>query len=106
MKQCLLFLLVLSHAFVINAQQNLAIEPAKPQPGSAITIRYNPKNTPLFGVKDFEGYAYLLEGKLPLVQTISLHKEGEVYVGTIKTNDTTRAVFFSFSHDEIKENNR
>jgi thiol-disulfide isomerase/thioredoxin len=105
MKQCLLFILLLGHAFITRAQQNLVIEPLKPQPGSTITIRYNPKNTSLSGVKDFEGYAYLLEGKLPLVQAVPLRKEGGVYVGTVKTNDSTKAVFFSFSNGEVKENN-
>ena len=97
--------MLLSHAFVIHAQKNLVIEPAKPQPGSTITIRYNPKNTTLNGVKDFEGYAYLLEGKLPLARSLQLRKEGGVYVGTVKTNDSTKAVFFSFSNDEVTDNN-
>ena len=106
MKQCLLFFLVLSYALATNAQQNLVIEPAKPQPGSVVTIKYNPRNTPLLGVKDFEGYAYLLEGKLPLVQAVPLRKESGVYVGKVKTNDTTRAVFFIFSKNDIRENNK
>lgn len=105
MKQCLLFVLLFGYAVTINAQQNLVIEPAKPRAGSTITIKYNPKNTSLSEVKGFEGYAYLLEGKLPVAQAIPLRKEGSLYVGTVKTNDTTKAVFFSFSKDDIRENN-
>ncbi len=80
MKKSLLFILLLGHAIITRAQQNLVIEPSKPQPGSTITIRYNPKNTSLSGVKDFEGYAYLLEGKLPLVQVCSIYARKVEYM--------------------------
>ena len=105
MKKCLLLIAIIGYALICPAQKFLDIKPAKPQPGSVITITYNPKNTSLFGVKDFQAKAYLLEGKLPVVQPITLRKVGAVYTGQVKTNDTTKAVFFSFSTEEVAENN-
>jgi thiol-disulfide isomerase/thioredoxin len=64
-----------------------------------------PRNTVLQGVKDFEAIAYLLEGGLPLARAITLKQEGGVYRGMVKTNDTTRAVFFSFTKDDKQDNN-
>jgi thiol-disulfide isomerase/thioredoxin len=77
----------------------------KPVAGSVITIEYMPRNTVLQGVKDFEAIAYLLEGGLPLARAITLKQEGGVYRGMVKTNDTTRAVFFSFTKDDKQDNN-
>lgn len=105
MKKYLLLIAFVYGFMAVHAQQDLSIEPAKPKPGRVITIKYNPKNTVLAGVTGFEGYAYLLEGKLPLAKSITLHKENGVYVGKVKTNDTTRAVFFSFSKDQQVDNN-
>lgn len=105
MKKIALLPFLLLLVTTMTAQQNLTISPSNPQPGGTITVKYDPKNTTLLGVNDFEGYAYLMEGKLPIAQEISLHKEGNVYVGKIKTNETTRAVFFSFSKDQLRENN-
>jgi thiol-disulfide isomerase/thioredoxin len=99
---CIAFLLAIVAA---EAQQNLVIEPAKAQPGSTVTIRYNPKNTELSGVKDFQATAYLLEGTLPVALEIPLKEDKGVYVGSFKTNDTTRAFFVSFSKNEITDNN-
>src|SRR5689334_5739225 len=105
MKKSFFVILLLAIGMLSRAQQNLQIEPAKPQPGSSITIKYNPKNTPFLNVNDFEAYAYLLEGKIPLVQQVPLKKEGDMYVGKIKTNDSTKALFITFSKDQLRDNN-
>jgi thiol-disulfide isomerase/thioredoxin len=105
MKKVSFLLLVLSFAVLVNAQQSFEVMPKKPIAGSVITIEYMPRNTVLQGVKDFEGTAYLLEGGLPLAKAITLKQEGGIYRGTVKTNDTTRAVFFSFAKDDKQDNN-
>jgi peroxiredoxin len=105
MKKSAFLLFTLCFSVLIKAQQSFEIINKKPVPGSVITIEYMPRSTVLQGVKDFEATAYLLEGKLPLAKAISLKQEGGVYKGTVKTNDTTRAVFFSFAKDDKKDNN-
>lgn len=70
-----------------------------------MVIEYMPRNTALQGVKDFEAVAYLLEGALPLAKKIPLVQEGGLFRGRVKTNDSTRAVFFAFSKDELRDNN-
>ena len=99
-------LLFLFFCLTIFAQaQNFEVITKKPTPGSLITIEYMPRNTALQGVKDFEAVAYLLEGKLPLAKTVALKQEGGVFRGQLKTNDTTRAVFFTFFKDDKRDNN-
>ncbi|HEX8313934.1 MAG TPA: TlpA disulfide reductase family protein [Flavisolibacter sp.] len=105
MKKLLTLLLVLTITVAANAQKNLEVITKNPAPGSTITIEYMPRNTVLQGVKDFEATAYLLEGKLPLAKTVVLKQDGGIFRGTVKTNDTTKAVFFSFAKDEIQDNN-
>jgi len=105
MKKSLFLLTILLLSVLTQGQQKLILEPAKPQPGAAVTIRYDPKNTPLFGVKGFEAYVYLLEGDLPAVQELVLKEENGQYVATFNTNDTTRAFFISFASDDIWDNN-
>ena len=104
------FLVILAISFLttqINAQQNFKVTPLKPIPGSAIKFEWLTRNTSLQGKQDIEGTAYLLysENKLPHALPIVLKKEGGIVTGTVKTNDSTKAVFFSFSKDDIIENN-
>src|SRR5918993_3905780 len=105
MKKLSILLLILSFTVMATAQQSFEVITKNPTPGSVITIEYMPRNTVLQGVKDFEATAYLLEGKLPLAKSVVLKQEGGVYRGTVKTNDTTRAVFFSFAKDDVQDNN-
>jgi len=105
MKKLRFLLLMLSFSILVKAQQNFEIITKNPVAGSVITVEYMPRNTVLQGVKDFEATAYLMEGKLPLAKTVMLKKEGGIYRGTVKTNDTTRAVFFAFAKDEVQDNN-
>jgi peroxiredoxin len=90
----------------LNAQENFTVKPAKPVAGSSIEIQFLSRNTALQGKESVEAIAYLLEGKLPLAKSVTLKKEGGVYTGSVKTNDSTKAVFFSFFNDEVKENNK
>jgi thiol-disulfide isomerase/thioredoxin len=90
---------------VCTAQQSLKIQPEIPKPGEQIVITYNSTGTELFGSNNPEAYAYLLEGALPLVKEIKLKKNGNIYTGDFTTNDTTKAVFLSFSKDDKKDNN-
>ena len=105
MKKLSILLLIFSLAMMATAQQSFEVITKNPTPGSVITIEYMPRNTVLQGVKNFEATAYLLEGKLPLAKSIVLKQEGGIYRGTVKTNDTTRAVFFSFAKDDVQDNN-
>lgn len=105
MKQYTLLLWALCVCFFAQAQSSLQLTPQKPQPGTAITITYNPSKTVLSGAKDIEAVAYLLEGKMPLAQAIILTPANGSYTGTVSTNDSTRAVFFTFSHGDQYDNN-
>ena len=105
MKKSFFLISILFLSILSEAQEKLIIAPAKPQPGAAVTIRYNPKNTPLAGVKNIEGYVYLLEGDLPSAQELALKEENGQYTATFKTNNTTKAFFISFTKDDIWENN-
>jgi thiol-disulfide isomerase/thioredoxin len=104
-----LILLVLLAPFMfagnVAAQQPLTFQPAKPLAGQKIAIHYNPSSTPLLNIAGFTAYAYLLEGKLPIVQEVPLTKNGNEYTGQVITNDTTRAVFVTFSKDDKRDNN-
>ena len=90
---------------VCIAQEALKIQPEKPKPGEKISFTYNTAGTELFGVDNPEAYIYLLEGALPLLKEIKITKNGNIYSGDFTTNDTTKAVFLSFSKDEKKDNN-
>src|SRR5690349_4309 len=105
MKKYLLLVAIFFLITHINAQQNFKVEPQKPVAGSVIRFEWLTRNTLLQGKQDIEGTAYLLEGKLPLALPITLKKDGGVVTGSVKTNDSTKAVFFSFSKDDVFENN-
>ena len=104
MKKAALLLFVVCLTRFGTAQQNFEVMNKKPTPGSVITFEYMPRNTVLQGVKDFEAVAYLLEGSLPLAKVVPLVQEGGIFRGKVKTNDSTRAVFFAFSKDEVRDN--
>ncbi|HEU4470658.1 MAG TPA: TlpA disulfide reductase family protein [Flavisolibacter sp.] len=98
-------LMLLAASLIVKAQQNLVIEPQKPVAGTSVTIKFNPKNTALSGVKDIEAVAYLFESDMPVAKVVQLKKQGDLLVGTVKTEEKTKAVFFSFRTEEIEENN-
>jgi peroxiredoxin len=105
MKKLGFFLLLLCFTVMANAQQNFEVVTKKPTPGSVISIEYMPRNTVLQGKKDFEATAYLLGGKEPIAKAVNLQQEGGVFRGTVKTDPTTTAVFFTFSKEELRDNN-
>jgi thiol-disulfide isomerase/thioredoxin len=105
MKKSLFFFIILLLPALTEAQEKLVLEPSKPQPGAAVTIRYNPKNTPLSGLNNIEGYVYLLEGGLPAVHEVQLTEENGRYVASFSTNNTTKAFFIAFTKDDIWDNN-
>lgn len=107
MKKLLPILLVLYFSLHVNAQQNFEIKPQKPVPGSVISFEWLTRNTLLQGKQDIEGTAYLLYvgNSLPRAVSIALKKDGGIVSGKVKTDDSTKAVFFSFSKDDIVENN-
>ena len=104
MKKLFCLLLIFSFITVVKAQKNFEIKPQKPVPGSVITFEWLTHNTLLQGKQDIEGTAYLIsiEG-LPYAVSIPLKKDGGIVTGSVKTNDSTKAVFFSFSKDDITE---
>lgn len=106
MKKSLFFLFVVCCSLFAKAQQkNFEVKTQKPAAGSVVTFELLTRNTALQGKQDIEGTAYLIEGRLPVAVPIKLKKEGGILSGSVKTNDTTKAVFFSFVKDEIFENN-
>jgi thiol-disulfide isomerase/thioredoxin len=105
MKKTGAFLFFVFVAALVQAQQNFEVLTKKPIAGSTITIEYMPRNTALQGHNDFEAIAYLLEGAEPQAKSITLKQQGGLFRGTVKTNDSTKAVFFSFVKDELRDNN-
>jgi thiol-disulfide isomerase/thioredoxin len=105
MKQYSLLLWVLCVCLTAQAQQRLQLTPAQPQPGATITITYNPKGTPLANAEEIEAIAYLMEGKFPIAREIALRAGNGVYTGTVATNDSTRALFFTFLQGHQYDNN-
>ena len=105
MKRLTASLLAICLSFAALAQQAFEVMTKKPTPGSVIAVEYMPRNTVLQGQKDFEATAYLFEGGLPRAVEVPLKQEGGIFRGSIKTADTTRAVFFSFAKDETRDNN-
>ncbi|HUC80780.1 MAG TPA: TlpA disulfide reductase family protein [Flavisolibacter sp.] len=105
MKKLTILLLAVTLTITATAQKNFEVLTKNPTPGSTITFEYMPRNTALQGVKDFQATAYLLEGKLPLAKAVTLKQDGGIYRGSVKTNDSTRAVFFAFAKDEKADNN-
>jgi thiol-disulfide isomerase/thioredoxin len=105
MKRFFFLVLVFSFTSFAVAQQNFEVKPQKPVPGSIISFELLTRNTSLQGKQDIEGVAYLFEGKLPLAVPVTLKKDGGILSGSVKTNDTTKAVFFSFFKDDVFENN-
>src|SRR5829696_8797650 len=101
-----ILLLVVFNATSIQAQKNVAFRPEQPKPGESIRVRYNPSATDLFGMDNISALAYLLANKgEPVVQEVQLSKDGNVYVGDITTNDSTRAVFVKFMSGDKTDNN-
>ena len=105
MKKIVSLLPVFFLAVAVQAQQHLTITPQQPRPGSEVQIAYNPAGTVLQGEKEITAYAYLLEGKLPVVVEVPLKEMNGNYTGKFTTNDTTRALFVSFQSGEKKDNN-
>jgi hypothetical protein len=107
MRQLAFIVLFFGFAIHVKTQQNFKIKPEKPVPGSIIAFEWLTGNTLLQGKQNIEGTAYLLyvENKLPHAVPITLKKEGGIVSGSLKTNDSTKAVFFSFSKDDVVENN-
>jgi thiol-disulfide isomerase/thioredoxin len=89
----------------VSAQQSLTLQPEKPKAGEKIRITYDPSGTPLLNAGAIEATAYLFEGTQPLAREITLVKKGNVFTGELATNDTTKAVFFSFSSNDKRDNN-
>ncbi|MBI5916059.1 MAG: TlpA family protein disulfide reductase [Bacteroidetes bacterium] len=82
--------------------QNFETNPAKPVPGKNFIIVYNPKGTPLDGVRQFDAVAYLFEAGQtePMALDIELMHEGEVLTGLVPATEKTLAVLFSFANLE------
>ncbi|HYF30505.1 MAG TPA: TlpA disulfide reductase family protein [Chitinophagaceae bacterium] len=99
-------LLLVLFAITAQAQKSLSFQPEQPKAGETISIKYNPSATPLFGLDDITAYAYLLyNASNPVVQEVQLKKEGQVYTGTITTNDSVRAVLVKLVKDDKTDNN-
>ncbi|MBB1284400.1 TlpA family protein disulfide reductase [Flavisolibacter sp. BT320] len=105
MKKAGTLLWFLCITLLASAQKNFEITSKNLTAGSTISFEYMPRNTVLQGIKDFEATAYLMEGGMPRAVTIPLQQAGGLYKGTLKTADSTRAVFFAFSKDDKNDNN-
>lgn len=105
MKKAAILLWFLCGTVLAFAQNNFEITSKSLAPGSVINFDYMPRNTVLQGIKDFEAVAYLFEGGMPRAVTVPLKQEGGLYKGSVKTADSTKAVFFAFSKDDKNDNN-
>ena len=104
-RTAIILFLITASKFSI-CQESLLFQPQKPQPGQTITITYNPGATPMLGIEDFDAYAYLLvNNNMPVALEIPVKKEGNQYIATIQTNDTTKAVFVTFVKGDKRDNN-
>ncbi len=79
--------------------------PAKPQQGTEITVKYNPKGTKLENVDAIEMIAYLYDKDLEDSKSIKMKKESGGWVGKIQTADSTYGVFIKFVNKDITDNN-
>ena len=86
----------------ITLGQSISFSPEHPSPGEKIELEYSPAGTDLEGVDHIEAVAYLLGGEMPLAQEVALTLNGEKWVGSLQTHDTTLAVFVSFNDDASK----
>jgi len=75
-------------------------------PGSEFTIYYNPDSSNLAGSDKIEAIAYLFNNKLRNTVDVPLTKEGRMYVGKVKTVDSTLGVMFKFKADKETDNNK
>jgi len=105
MKHLFLFIAISCTANLVQAQQAFSIEPTRPVPGSSIRISYDPSRTDLSGMEGIEAVAYLMEGKLPRAMEVALARQGNTYVGTVETTDTTLAIFLAFTSGDKTDNN-
>lgn len=105
MKKLTTLFLALTFTLIAVAQKNFELKNPKPTAGSVITFEYMPRNTVLQGVKDFEAIVYLFEAGMPRAIEVPLKQEGGIFRGTVKTADTTKAVFFAFGNDDKRDNN-
>ena len=79
--------------------------PAKPQQGTEITVKYNPKGTQLENADAIEMVAYLYGKDLDDSKSIKMNKESGGWVGKIQTADSTYGVFIKFVNKDITDNN-
>ncbi len=105
MKKTVLALFFAGIVALVQAQ-NFEVLTKKPVAGGVVTIEYMPRNTVLQGHNDFEAIAYLMEGGEPRAKSVLLKQQGGLFKGSVKTNDSTKAVFFLFAKDELRDNNK
>lgn len=88
------------------SQEAFEVMTKKPTPGSVVAVEYLPRNTELQSPKGVEATAYLFEGGMPRAVQVPLKQEGGLLRGSVKTADSTRAVFFSFANADKTDNNK
>jgi peroxiredoxin/tetratricopeptide (TPR) repeat protein len=101
------FLLFISCSNNEQFNESFYYSPDNVKPGEEITVKYNPDSSNLAGKDDIQAVAYLYNNKLLNTVDVPLTKRGNVYSGTVKTDENTLGVMLKFiSLDEIDNNDK
>lgn len=88
-----------------NFNGSFSHSPQEVTPGSEFTIRYNPDSSNLAAKENIEATAYLYNNKLANTVDVPLKKDGKIYTGQVRTNDSTFGVLFKFKSGKVVDNN-
>lgn len=86
-------------------KSKFAFTPEKPQQGTEVTVKYNPKGTELENAEAIEMVAYLYSDDLNDAKSINMNKENGRWIGKVQTADSTYGVFIKFVNKETTDNN-
>jgi thiol-disulfide isomerase/thioredoxin len=79
--------------------------PDKMFPGDNVVVMYNPDSTNLAGKENIKCIAYLYNDDLINTFDVPLTKKGDIYSGTVKTDEETLGILLKFKTDNEHDNN-
>ena len=74
-------------------------------PGDNVFVMYNPDSTNLAGKENIKCIAYLYNDGLINTFDVPLTKKGDIYSGTVKTDEETLGILLKFKTDDEHDNN-
>lgn len=99
----LLSLLLIIAGCTSKKLENFSFQPDYPQPSQEITLRYDPRGTPLEDAEKITLLAYCFPEGMPVVKDVEMTKEKNNWKGSFVTDDTTLAVVVIFKSDELQD---